>query len=176
MSKLDPEKINVIVATDCGSTTTKAILIEKLDGHYRQTHRGEAPTTVEERATLDLRSWRVALCGAEPIRDGTLKRFAAAFEQSGFRREALFPAYGLAEATVIVSGGPSGTPPRVRTFLASAIERDLVVDAPDGQPGARRVVGCGSPLQPVVVVDPATRRRCASDQIGEASSTPDLPR
>ena len=124
-------------------------------------------TTVEERATLDLRSWRVALCGAEPIRDGTLKRFAAAFEQSGFRREALFPAYGLAEATVIVSGGPSGIPPLVRALLASAIERDLVVDAPDGQPGARRVVGCGSPLQPVVVVDPATRRRCASDQIGE---------
>jgi uncharacterized protein (TIGR01319 family) len=48
MSKLDPENINVIVATDCGSTTTKAILIEKIDGHYRQTHRGEAPTTVEE--------------------------------------------------------------------------------------------------------------------------------
>src|SRR4029077_1937992 len=48
MKKLDPEKINVIVATDCGSTTTKAILIEKFDGHYRQTHRGEAPTTVEE--------------------------------------------------------------------------------------------------------------------------------
>src|SRR5437868_15208282 len=48
MAKLDPEKINVIVATDCGSTTTKAILIEKIDGHYHQTYRGEAPTTVEE--------------------------------------------------------------------------------------------------------------------------------
>src|SRR5712664_1154345 len=48
MSKIDPDKINVIVATDCGSTTTKAILIEKIDGHYRQTFRGEAPTTVEE--------------------------------------------------------------------------------------------------------------------------------
>ena len=48
MHKLDPEKINVIVATDCGSTTTKAILIEKIDGHYHQTYRGEAPTTVEE--------------------------------------------------------------------------------------------------------------------------------
>ncbi len=43
----DPSKINVILATDCGSTTTKAILIEKVDGTYRQTHRGEAPTTVE---------------------------------------------------------------------------------------------------------------------------------
>ena len=48
MDVLDPSRINVILATDCGSTTTKAILIEKVDGHYRQTHRGEAPTTVEE--------------------------------------------------------------------------------------------------------------------------------
>ncbi|OQW33451.1 MAG: methylaspartate mutase [Nitrospira sp. SG-bin1] len=39
--------LNVIVATDCGSTTTKAILIEKVGDEYRQTHRGEAPTTVE---------------------------------------------------------------------------------------------------------------------------------
>ena len=45
---IDPEKINVILATDCGSTTTKAILVQKIDGHYRQTHRGEAPSTVEE--------------------------------------------------------------------------------------------------------------------------------
>jgi uncharacterized protein (TIGR01319 family) len=43
-----PERIEVILATDCGSTTTKAILIEKTPQGYRQTHRGEAPTTVEE--------------------------------------------------------------------------------------------------------------------------------
>ncbi len=48
MTEFDPDKINVILATDCGSTTTKAILIQKIDGVYRQTHRGEAPTTVEE--------------------------------------------------------------------------------------------------------------------------------
>ena len=48
MTKIDPDKIRVILATDCGSTTTKAILIQKVDGVYRQTHRGEAPTTVEE--------------------------------------------------------------------------------------------------------------------------------
>ncbi len=44
----NPDDIQVILATDCGSTTTKAILIEKIDGQYRQTYRGEAPTTVEE--------------------------------------------------------------------------------------------------------------------------------
>ena len=48
MSEQDLKKINVILATDCGSTTTKAILIQKIDGQYRQTHRGEAPTSVEE--------------------------------------------------------------------------------------------------------------------------------
>ncbi len=51
MAHQEPSKItrplNVIVATDCGSTTTKAILIEKVGGEYRQTYRGEAPTTVE---------------------------------------------------------------------------------------------------------------------------------
>jgi uncharacterized protein (TIGR01319 family) len=44
---IDIKNINVILATDCGSTTTKAILIEKKDGEFRQTFRGEAPTTVE---------------------------------------------------------------------------------------------------------------------------------
>jgi len=48
MSNMDLEKIQVILATDCGSTTTKAILIQKIDGQFRQTHRGEAPTSVEE--------------------------------------------------------------------------------------------------------------------------------
>ena len=45
---VNPDDLNVILATDCGSTTTKAILIEKVDGVYRQTYRGEAPTTVEQ--------------------------------------------------------------------------------------------------------------------------------
>jgi len=47
MKDLKPEDIKVIVATDCGSTTTKAILIEYRDGEYRLIVRGEAPTTVE---------------------------------------------------------------------------------------------------------------------------------
>ncbi|MDY7110178.1 MAG: glutamate mutase L, partial [Planctomycetota bacterium] len=47
MKQIDPDQVNIILATDCGSTTTKAILIQKVDGVYRQTHRGEAPSTVE---------------------------------------------------------------------------------------------------------------------------------
>ena len=47
MKRVYLNELKVIVATDCGSTTTKAILIEIVDGEYRQTFRGEAPTTVE---------------------------------------------------------------------------------------------------------------------------------
>ena len=54
---------------------------------------------------LDLSSWRVAVAGSEPIRAETLERFSQAFAPAGFRREAFFPSYGLAEATLLVSGG-----------------------------------------------------------------------
>ena len=47
MKTIDPDQIRVILATDCGSTTTKAILIERQGDGFRQTYRGEAPTTVE---------------------------------------------------------------------------------------------------------------------------------
>jgi len=47
MKTIDRDTVKVILATDCGSTTTKAILIQLVDGQYRQTHRGEAPTSVE---------------------------------------------------------------------------------------------------------------------------------
>jgi acyl-CoA synthetase (AMP-forming)/AMP-acid ligase II len=55
----------------------------------------------EERETLDLRSWSLAFNGAEPIRADTLDRFTAAFAPAGFRREAFYPCYGLAEATLM---------------------------------------------------------------------------
>ena len=54
--------------------------------------------TAAQSATLNLSRWNVAFNGAEPIRAATLERFAAAFESCGFRREAFYPCYGLAEA------------------------------------------------------------------------------
>ncbi|MGB9122652.1 MAG: AMP-binding protein, partial [Candidatus Angelobacter sp.] len=61
--------------------------------------------TAEEKRELDLSSWRMALTGAEPIFPETIERFARAFACCGFKRSAFFPAYGLAEATLVVSGG-----------------------------------------------------------------------
>ena len=60
--------------------------------------------TPEQRETLDLSGWDVAYNGAEPVRGDTMKRFADAFASCGFRPGALHPCYGLAEATLVVSG------------------------------------------------------------------------
>ena len=64
-------------------------------------------TTDEERASLDLSAWRTSFNGAEPVRADTIARFVEAFAASGLRRDVIVPCYGLAEATLIVSGGPA---------------------------------------------------------------------
>jgi amino acid adenylation domain-containing protein len=65
--------------------------------------------TPERREGLDLSSWSVAFCGAEPVRRETMDRFVNAFGPYGFAEEALYPCYGLAESTLIVSGVTRGT-------------------------------------------------------------------
>ncbi|HEX2222817.1 MAG TPA: fatty acyl-AMP ligase, partial [Thermoanaerobaculia bacterium] len=125
-------------------------------------------TTVEERARLDLSSWKVAFNGAEPVRETTLERFAEAFAASGFRREAFYPCYGLAEATLFVTGGELGRFPRVEVVDAAALERNEVRPAFDGDP-ARRLVSNGRAWlgQQVVLADPETGLECPAGRVGE---------
>ena len=125
--------------------------------------------TPEQKKSLDLSSWRVAFNGAEPVRAETLEAFAEAFAPCGFRREAHYPCYGLAEATLIVSGGNVLVPPAVRTFDAAALARREVVDAEPDDEGVRALVGCGTnlPDQKIVIVDPDTLKACAPGRIGE---------
>jgi amino acid adenylation domain-containing protein len=87
-------------------------------------------TSPQDRAGLDLGSWRVAFNGAEPIRMRTLELFAAAFAPYGFRREAFLPCYGLAEATLIVTGGApwKGDERRVSCGSAAPDQRLAIVD------------------------------------------------
>ncbi|HVR96174.1 MAG TPA: AMP-binding protein, partial [Thermoanaerobaculia bacterium] len=121
----------------------------------------------EERAELDLSSWRVAYNGAEPVREATLARFAESFASCGFRREAFYPCYGLAEATLFVSGGLQGRAPRVAGVDAAALERHEV--APAGGEEERRLVSNGWPWlgQRVVTADPETGVECPPGQVGE---------
>lgn len=124
--------------------------------------------TAEQRDMLDLSNWDVAFVGAEPIRPQTLERFAAVFEPCGFRREAFYPCYGLAEATLIVSGGLKASLPVVESFAADALERHQAVAASD-EHQARAMVGCGQAVADhrITIVDPQTLQPCASGTIGE---------
>ena len=85
--------------------------------------------TPEQRATLDLSSWDVAFTGAEPVRRETLERFASTFAPCGFRQEAFYPCYGLAEATLIASGGLKAAPPVVFPVQGAALEHNRVIAA-----------------------------------------------
>lgn len=118
---------------------------------------------------LDLSCWRLAFTGAEPIRAETLSRFASAFSVCGFRREAFLPVYGLAEATLMVSGGPRGTPPNVVQVDAMRLAEHRIHEVAEIQFTVRDLVGSGSclPGQRVVIVDPKTSRPCRDDEVGE---------
>ncbi|HEX6289052.1 MAG TPA: AMP-binding protein, partial [Herpetosiphonaceae bacterium] len=126
-------------------------------------------STPEQRASLDLSSWTVAFCGAEPVRPSTIQRFAEAFACASFQREAFYPCYGLAEATLIVTGIQVSAPPTVRAFDREALARHRVALATSSQ--RRELVGCGAPFaafdQQIAIVQPTTGRRCAPDEIGE---------
>ncbi|MGD0898737.1 MAG: AMP-binding protein [Thermoguttaceae bacterium] len=122
----------------------------------------------EERRRLDLSSWEVAFTGAERVRADTIERFTEAFAPCGFRREAFFPCYGLAEATLLVSGGPRQTAPAIVRVRADALARNQVQKA--GDDGASRTfVGCGEclPGQTIAIVDPRTCLRCPEGEVGE---------
>jgi acyl transferase domain-containing protein/acyl-CoA synthetase (AMP-forming)/AMP-acid ligase II/acyl carrier protein len=125
--------------------------------------------SAEQRAALDLASVKVALCGAEPVRPDTLAQFAKMFGPCGFRQEAFRPAYGLAEATLIVSGHSNGGAPFTPALLAEELQRNRIKPAEDGVAGSRVLAGCGgiAPDLKIEIVDPETLAPCPSDRVGE---------
>jgi acyl-CoA synthetase (AMP-forming)/AMP-acid ligase II len=117
---------------------------------------------------LDLRSWTLAFNGAEPVRWEVLERFAARFQPWGFDRRAFYPCYGLAEATLFVTG------PRRTTITAVDVDHDRLeqegqaVEPAEGK-SVRKLVGCGFPRlgATVKIVNPETHKECVSGGVGE---------
>jgi acyl-CoA synthetase (AMP-forming)/AMP-acid ligase II len=95
----------------------------------------------EERAALDLSRWEIAFNGAEPVRAETLRAFAESFESCGFRARASFPCYGLAEATLMVTGSQPAEVPVVRAVDPGALGEGAVRDG--GAEGATAWWGAG---------------------------------
>ncbi len=126
--------------------------------------------TAEKAGRLDLSSWKVAFSGAEPVRAETLSAFAERFASSGFAREAFYPCYGLAEATLFVSGPRRGRAPKVAAFAAADLEAHEARPADEGESTiARRLVSCGHSWagQRLAIVEAETGRLCIDGTIGE---------
>ncbi|GAU82921.1 long-chain-fatty-acid-CoA ligase [Bosea sp. BIWAKO-01] len=117
---------------------------------------------------IDLRCWRLAINAAEPLRAATLKRFAACFQPYGFRTESMHPAYGLAEATLMVSSSAAGEGAALRSMSADAL-RAREIAPPSSEEDAAQMVCCGPALDglEIAIVDPDTRRRLPSTKAGE---------
>ncbi|PMB15529.1 non-ribosomal peptide synthetase [Fischerella thermalis] len=125
--------------------------------------------TQQQKETLDLSSWSVAFNGAEPVRYETLERFAEAFAECGFRKEAFYPCYGMAETTLMVSGVEKATAPMVKTVQKSALESNRIVESTAKQEDIYHLVSCGRviPDQKLVVVNLDTLSSCQPGEVGE---------
>ncbi|HKO94498.1 MAG TPA: fatty acyl-AMP ligase, partial [Polyangiaceae bacterium] len=144
--------------------------------HYRGTRSGgpdfafdlcARSIAAEEREGLDLSSWSYAYNGSEPVRAATLGRFAAVFAAQGFRKEAFHALYGLAEATLFVTGAALRQGPSVHAFSRTGLEHGVA--EPESSDSAQELVGCGSTWVDgrVLIVDPETLVECAPECIGE---------
>lgn len=126
--------------------------------------------------TLDLSSWKVAFNGAEPINHKTLEKFYDRFKSAGFRKEAFLPCYGLAEASLIVTGKPARRPYRCLDLDDAALKegrvktfnQDVLLSAAT-QASVKRLVGSGYPCQgcDVRIVNPDNLSVCEEGVTGE---------
>jgi 8-amino-7-oxononanoate synthase len=126
--------------------------------------------TEEQLDQLDLRTWCVAFNGAEPVLAETMETFARKFERCGFRYEAFYPCFGLAEGTLLVSGGYQKEPPIIRLLDVEALSVGKAVDAVPETGKVTRQVSSGKNIlaeQRIAIVDPESCVECAERVVGE---------
>lgn len=124
--------------------------------------------TDEERDQLDLSRWRLAFNGAEPIRAATLERFAERFGPCGFRIESFLPCYGMAEASLLVTGKPVRRAPVFLAVDSAELASGRVVKTTEAATG-HRLVGSGRAARAtqVIVVHPESREPLQDGNVGE---------
>src|SRR5216684_798116 len=122
----------------------------------------------EQMEGVDLSCWQIALNGAEPVRAATIEQFVAKFRPYGFNPRSMYPAYGMAEATLLISGGSRGREVVTRTVSREALQGGKAV-APTSGEDTRVLVGCGRAGvgEEIAIVDPDTLRRLSADEVGE---------
>ena len=116
---------------------------------------------------LDLSSWTLAFSGAEPVRADTLQAFRENFAPARFSAQAIYPCYGLAEATLFVTGGRRGAGMLAQRFSAARIAQRAAT--PSEEEGGVTLVGCGAPVSAhaLQIVDPELLAVLEPGRIGE---------
>jgi acyl-CoA synthetase (AMP-forming)/AMP-acid ligase II len=125
--------------------------------------------TEKQKEELDLSSWELAFSGSEPIRLETMKKFADYFGECGFSYERFYPCYGMAEATLFITGGIKTEPPIIKYVEETALEQNRIVIADKQHKQVRPVIGCGKTWldTKIIIVDPQTLIQCPPNQVGE---------
>lgn len=118
---------------------------------------------------LDLSSWKVAFNGAEPVRSDVMDLFSKRFAEYGFKKEAFYPCYGMAETTLLVTGGDPSVKPIVQSFDKNELVQHRVVPCDMKDNDAKLLVGCGQVCrgESVVIVNPETLKPLQDNKIGE---------
>jgi acyl transferase domain-containing protein/acyl-CoA synthetase (AMP-forming)/AMP-acid ligase II/pimeloyl-ACP methyl ester carboxylesterase len=124
--------------------------------------------TDEQKANLDLSCWQLAFSGAEPVRAETITRFSEYFSDCGFRREAFYPCYGMAESTLMITGGDKYQEPIIKSFDNRTLEKNLAV-VTNNQENSTVLVSSGRnlPGQKLAIANPETLNQCSDGEIGE---------
>lgn len=123
----------------------------------------------EQRKGLDLSSWELAFNGGEPGTLAAIDAFSEAFGPYGFRREAFYCSYGLAEATLLVTGGMKLAGPTALEVDRDALERDGVAVPASPDAPSRLLVGNGPALhdERIEIVDPVSLEPLPEGRVGE---------
>ncbi len=121
--------------------------------------------------SLDLSSWRTAYNGSEPIRPETMNRFASHFSNAGITKVSLFPCYGMAETTLVVSCSKYNNPPIVLQLEKEKLYNGKIKPFEEGKDelGKIEFVGNGPVLGDlkVKIVNPETKQLCKNGEVGE---------
>jgi len=123
----------------------------------------------EEMEGIDLSTWDVAFNGAEPVRRDTIQNFTQKFSQYGFRANAMYPCYGMAESTLIVTGKPKSRTPTILAVHGPELNEHRVNVVDCTAPFAQELASSGVvlPEEDVLIVDPETHAPLPSEKVGE---------
>ncbi len=124
--------------------------------------------TPEQRDQLDLSCWELAFSGAEPVRAATIERFSEYFHSCGFNKSAFYPCYGMAESTLIITGGDKYTPIISRNFDSNKLAANQAVETTDDD-NSTTLIGCGQNIagQTLAIANIDTLTHCGDGEIGE---------